>query len=165
MITIIAAIQSKDNGLGYNNDLLYKLPEDQKFFRDATTRHVVIMGRKTWESIPEKFRPLPNRENIVITRQTDYVAHGAKVVSSLEEAIDLAQSNFPNREIFVIGGSEIYNQALPLTDKLLLTLIDGDKPADVFFPEYTDLFTIIESGKETLSSSGPSFRFLILEKK
>jgi dihydrofolate reductase len=165
MITIIAAIQSKDNGLGYKNDLLYQLPEDMKYFRDTTSGHVVIMGRKTWESIPEKFRPLPNRENIIITKQTGYVAHGAKVVSSLEEAIHVEQDNSSDKEIFIIGGSEIYKQSLPLADKLYLTLIDGDKPADVFFPEYTELFTVIASGKEALSSSGPSFRFLTLEKK
>ncbi len=141
MINIIAAIQLKDNGLGYNNGLLYQLPEDMKHFRDTTSGHVVIMGRKTWESIPEKFRPLPNRENIVITRQSDYMAHGAKVASSLEEAIDVARSNSSDKEIFIIGGSEIYTQALPLADRLYLTLIDGDKSADVFFPEYKDIFT------------------------
>lgn len=152
MINIIAAIQSKDNGLGYHNDLLYKLPEDQKYFRDITSGHVVIMGRKTWESIPEKFRPLPNRENIVISRQSDYVAKGAKVAGSLEESIDVAQSNSSDKEIFIIGGSEIYKQALPLTDRLYLTLIDGDKPADVFFPEYKDIFT----NEKILQKKAPS---------
>lgn len=141
MINIIAAIQSKDNGLGYHNDLLYQLPEDMKHFRDTTSGHIVIMGRKTWESIPDKFRPLSNRENIVITRQTDYVAGGAKLVSSIEEAIGLAQSNSSDKEVFIIGGSEIYTQALPLADRLYLTVIDGEKPADVFFPEYKDIFT------------------------
>jgi dihydrofolate reductase len=141
MINIIAAIQSKDNGLGYNNDLLYQLPEDMKHFRETTSGHVVIMGRKTWESIPEKFRPLPNRQNIVITRDAEYIALGASVAYGLQDAISLAQHNFSDKDIFIVGGGEIYKQALPLTDRLYLTLIDGDKPADVFFPEYKDIFT------------------------
>jgi dihydrofolate reductase len=153
MINIIAAIQSKDNGLGYKNDLLYQLPEDMKHFRDTTSGHVVIMGRKTWESIPEKFRPLPNRDNIVITRNTDYVATGAIVVHALEEAILLAKNNFPEKEIFIVGGGEIYKQALPLAGRLYLTLIDGDKLADVFFPEYKDIFT----HEKILQKKAPSF--------
>ncbi|MCF7831715.1 MAG: dihydrofolate reductase [Candidatus Pacebacteria bacterium] len=152
MINIIAAIQSKDNGLGYHNDLLYKLPEDQKYFRDTTTGCVIIMGRKTWESIPKKFRPLPNRENIVITHDPDYVAPGAIVTHGLQDAISWAQHNFYDKEIFIVGGGEIYKQALPLTDRLYLTLIDGDKPADVFFPEYKDIFT----NEKILQKKSPS---------
>jgi len=142
MINIIAAIQERDQGLGYNNDLLYQLPEDMKFFRTITKDTLVIMGRKTWESIPEKFRPLPNRENIVITRQDNYEAPGAITTKSLSKAIDYAKNTFPEKEIFIIGGGEIYKQALPLADKLYLTLIDGNKSTDIFFPEYKESFTL-----------------------
>lgn len=188
MINIIAAIQNRDRGLGYRNDLLYQLPEDMKFFRTITKNTVVIMGRKTWESIPEKFRPLPHRENIVITRQDNYEAAGAVVVSSFDDAIKKArklaqenchselisesrtqtlkqvQSDNKDREIFIIGGEQIYKEALPLAHILYLTIIEGDKEADVFFPPYQDLFKIIEEKEKAQSSTGLFFQFLKLVK-
>lgn len=161
MINIIAAIQRKDRGLGFNNDLLYQLPEDMKFFREKTRDSVVIMGRKTWESIPEKFRPLPHRDNIVVTRDKTYDAPGGHVVHSLEEAFALSATNFPDKEVFVIGGGELYTQALPFADKLYLTIIDGDKSADTFFPAYEEDFKIVAEQKAQ-SSTGPSFCFCTL---
>ena len=164
MINIIAAIQEKDRGLGKNNDLLSHIPEDMKHFRETTKDSVVIMGRKTWESIPEKFRPLPNRDNIVITRQENYDAPGAAVTHSLNEAIGYAKNNFQDKEIFIIGGAQIYTEALPIADKLYLTLIETDKEADVFFPVYEDQFTIIKENERAVSTNGPSFKFLELVK-
>jgi len=120
------------------------------------------MGRKTWESIPEKFRPLPHRENIIITRQADYDAPGALVVHSLNESLDYVKNNFPDKEIFIIGGGQIYTEALLVADRLYLTLVDGDKEADVFFPEYKNQFKIIKENERTASSSGPFFRFVEL---
>ena len=136
MISLIAAI-GKNNELGKGNTLLWSMPADMKHFRDTTSLHAVIMGRKTFESIG---KPLPNRRNIVITRDADYKkdlpaeARGVEVVHSLAEALDL----FPNKEeeIFVIGGAEIYKQTMPIADKLYITHVDaGDADADAFFPE------------------------------
>jgi len=165
MINIIAAIQEKDGGLGYNNDLLYQLPEDMKFFRTKTKDTVVIMGRKTWESIPEKFRPLPHRENIIITRQSNYQAIGSIIVHSLDQAINYAKDNFIDKDIFIIGGEQIYKEALPLTDMLYLTIITGDKKADVFFPPYEDEFKIIKVKEKAQSSTGLFFQFVKLAKQ
>lgn len=128
MISLIAAI-GKDNELGKGNDLVWRLPADQKFFREKTSGHSIIMGRKTFESLG---RPLPNRRNIVITRDKTYLRHGIDVVNSLEKAINLAK----NGEIFIIGGAEIFKQAMGVADRLYITHIDAkDKDADTFFPE------------------------------
>jgi dihydrofolate reductase len=132
MISLIAAI-GKNNELGKGNDLLWKFPADQKHFREITSGHTVIMGRKTFESIG---RPLPNRKNIVITRDKSYLRDGVDVVHSLEEAFNLA-NNLPDKnEIFIIGGEEIFKQAMPLADRLYITHIEAeDSDANVFFPE------------------------------
>jgi len=133
MISLIAAI-GKNNELGKGNNLLWKLPADQKFFRETTLGHTVIMGRKTFESLG---RPLPNRRNIVITRDVNYKKEGVDIVHSLDKAIDSARNPLTeNEEIFIIGGAEIYKQSLPLADKLYITHIEAeDKDADSFFPE------------------------------
>lgn len=143
-IEIIAAI-SNDMALGKNNELLWSIPEDMQHFKMLTMGHPVIMGRKTWESLPERFRPLPNRHNIVITTQEEYVADGAVVVHSMEDAILLGDGR-----IFVIGGAQIYNEALPYADVIHLTIVDVDVPdADVFFPDFDqvdfDLVSIVFS--------------------
>jgi len=108
-ISLIAAL-TRNRVIGKNNDLPWHLPDDMKYFMQTTKEHPVIMGRKNYDSIPEKFRPLPNRTNIVVTRQRDFVAPGCKVVHSLEEALDEA-TNITTDEIFIIGGAEIYRQA------------------------------------------------------
>ena len=132
IISLIAAI-GKNNELGKGNDLVWKLPADQKFFRETTSEHTIIMGRKTWESIG---RPLPSRRNIIITRDKSYKAEGVEVAHSLEEAVKLCKSDLPTKEIFIIGGAEIYKQAMPIADKLYITHIDAeDSKADTFFPE------------------------------
>lgn len=131
MLSIIAAI-GKNNELGKGNDLVFKLPADMKHFRDTTRGHTVVMGRKTFESLPNG--PLPNRKNIVITRDTKYKKDGIEVVHSLEEAFNKFKNTI--EEIFVIGGAEIYKQAMKYADKLYITHIDAeDKKADAFFPE------------------------------
>jgi dihydrofolate reductase len=130
MISLIAAI-GKNNELGKSNTLLWHLPADMKHFKDVTTLHPVIMGRKTFESIG---KPLPNRRNIVITRNVNYKKDGVELAYSLSEALDL----FPdqNEEVFIIGGAELYKQTIPVADKLYITHIDAeDKNADAFFPE------------------------------
>lgn len=128
-ISIIAAI-AKDNALGFENKLLYWLPNDLKRFKALTTGHTIIMGRRTFESLPKG--ALPNRRNIVLTRQ-DIAFTGAERYSSLEEA--LAQCK-EEEEVFIIGGASVYHQALPLADTLCLTHIeDTPAQADAFFPE------------------------------
>ncbi len=129
MISLIAAI-GKNNELGKGNELLFKLPSDMKFFRDTTRGHTVIMGRKTFESIGN---PLPNRKNIVITRDQNYKKGGVDVVHSLEEAMKIAGAK---DEVFVIGGADVYRQSINIAGKLYITHVDGeDKKADAFFPE------------------------------
>lgn len=133
IISLIAAL-TKNRTIGKNNDLPWHLPDDMKYFMQTTKEHVVIMGRKNYESIPEKFRPLPNRINVVVTRQPDFIAPNCHLVHSLEEAFTFAKS-LKASEIFVIGGAEIYAQALPKANRLYLTEIDARLDGDTFFPE------------------------------
>src|SRR3989344_512770 len=114
-VAIIAAI-GRNRALGLKGKLLWRLPDDMQRFKETTTGHPVIMGRKTWESIPEKFRPLPERTNIIVTRQTGYEAPGATMVSSLPAACAAAAQAAGSDEIFVIGGGEIYSEALSIVD-------------------------------------------------
>lgn len=144
-IIAIAAI-SENRGLGINGQLLFRIREDMKRFQHATTGHPVIMGRKTYESIG---KPLPNRTNIIITHDNSFRAVGCVVVHSLDEAISKAREK-EQHEIFIIGGGEIYRQALPIVDKLYLTIVEGKYEADAFFPEYSDFKIILnsENGQE-----------------
>lgn len=160
MINIVAAISSKDRGLGKNGELIFSIPEDMTRFKKLTEGHPVIMGRKTWESLPEKFRPLSNRTNIVITRDMDYNARGAYVVTSIEHALTLAKTREGAEEIWVIGGGEIYNIALPFADRLYLTLVNEEKEADAFFPDYSAFTDVLEEEHHRLHI--PSYTFLTL---
>lgn len=133
MISLIVAT-GDNNVIGRDNALIWHLPADMKFFKEKTSGHCIITGRKNYESIPEKFRPLPNRTNIVITRQADYKAPGAIVVNSLEDALKKAKE-CDEKEIFIIGGAEIFRQSLPITDRIYLTEIHHFFEGDVFFPQ------------------------------
>ena len=129
MIAIIAAID-KNNALGFKNKLLFYLPDDLKRFKALTTGHTVVMGRKTFDSLPKG--ALPNRRNIVLSRSTKLVLPGAEVYPSLEEALKHCAED---EEIFIMGGASVYRQAMPLADKLFLTEIDAEAAeADVYFP-------------------------------
>ena len=129
MLTIIAAV-SENNALGKDNQLLWHLPEDFKRFKTLTSGHYIVMGRKTFESFP---KPLPNRTHLIITRQPNYQApEGCVVVSSLEKAMELCPAN---EEAFVIGGGEIYQQAINIVDKIDVTRVHTTIDADTFFPE------------------------------
>lgn len=134
IISLIAAL-TENRVIGKNNDLPWHLPDDMKYFMQTTKGHYVIMGRKNWDSIPEKFRPLPNRTNLVITRQPDFRAPGATVVNSLNQALEIARTA-GQPEVFVIGGAEIYRLALPLASRLYLTEIQTQLQGDTFFPDY-----------------------------
>lgn len=133
IISIIAAMGS-NRVIGKDNDIPWYLPDDFKFFKETTSNHYVIMGRKNWESLPHNFQPLPNRPNIVITRNIDYKATGAEVVDSLSAGLDIAKAN-EEKEAFIIGGGEIYRMGLSLTHRVYLTEIDGAFDGDVTFPE------------------------------
>ena len=128
MITIIAAI-GKNGELGKNNDLIWHLPNDLKRFKKVTAGHHVIMGRKTFDSLG---KPLPNRTNIIITRNINFKADGCVIVNSLEEALVAAKTD---KNPFILGGAEIYKQAIEIADVLDLTLVDATLEADAFFPK------------------------------
>ena len=128
-VSMIAAV-GKNLELGKNNDLIWHFKEDMKFFKDTTMGHTVVMGRKTFESLP---KALPGRKNIVISSNAEYQAQGATVVTSVEEALQIAD----NEEIFVLGGGKIYAEFLPYADKLYLTEIYAEcKDADTYFPQF-----------------------------
>lgn len=156
-VSIIAAID-KNRALGKDNKLLWHIPEDMKWFKSHTSGHPVIMGRKTFESIG---KALPNRLNIVISRNLSYRAPGCTVVETLEKGIDIAVQS-DNTEVFIIGGGTVYAQALPFADRLYLTIVDGLYDADTFFPQYDSFNSIIF--KEEKQNSELKYTFLILEK-
>ena len=128
-VAIIAAI-SNNNVIGVNNQLPWRLPADMVYFRTMTMGKSIVMGRKTWESLN---KALPGRRNIVISRQPSYVASGAEVVSSLEDALNLTKNE---GEVMIIGGAMLYKQALSLAEKLYITFVQIDCEGDVFFPDF-----------------------------
>ena len=134
IVSLIAAL-TQNKVIGKNNDLPWHLPDDMKYFMQTTKAHHVIMGRKNYDSIPEKFKPLPNRTNIVVTRQENFQAKDCIVVHSLEDAIAIAERN-DEKEVFLIGGAEIYKQGLPFTNRMYLTEIKTTLDGDTFFPDF-----------------------------
>ncbi|MBE0649000.1 MAG: dihydrofolate reductase [Bacteroidales bacterium] len=129
MISLIVAV-AENNAIGKNNQLLWHIPEDLKRFKRLTTGHTVIMGKNTWESLP--IHPLPNRRNIVITDDPADLFEGAEMVTSIDAAMALCR---PSDENFVMGGASIYQQFLPITDRLYLTKVHKSFDGDTFFPE------------------------------
>ncbi len=147
-ISMIAAI-GKNRELGAGNELLWRIPDDLKRFKALTMGHPIIMGRKTFESIG---KPLPGRTNLVVSRSS----------LSLEDAIAQAKK-LDTQEVFIIGGAQIYEQALPYADRLYLTVIDDTKEADAYFPAYEDIFTK-KIKEETREHEGLQYRWIDLEK-
>ena len=147
--SIIVAV-SKNGVIGKDNNLIWSLPKDMKFFKDTTLGHHVIMGRKNFESIPHKYSPLPNRTNIVITRNTIYKAKGSIVVNSIKDALDIAKKN-EDEEPFIIGGGEIYKIALEenLVNKIYLTRIHKSFKGDTFFPKLDSTWKEIRNIKHS----------------
>lgn len=139
MITLIAAV-AENNALGKDNQLLWHLPNDFKRFKNITSDHYIIMGRKTFESFP---KPLPNRIHVIITRQKNYVQENCIIVDSLQNAIAVCPSD---EEVFIIGGGEIYTQSIEIADKLDITRVHHTFDADTFFP-------VIDMEKWELTSS------------
>ena len=136
--------QARRGVIGLNNSLPWHLPEDLAHFKATTLGQPVIMGRKTWASLPPKFRPLPGRTNIVVTRQADWQAAGALVAHSMAQAVALCHAE---EEVWVIGGAEVYAQALPLAQRAVITEIDADFDGDAFAP------TMDASWQETTRAS------------
>ena len=152
-ITLIAAYAAR-RCIGINNTMPWHLPEDFAFFKSYTTGKPVIMGRKTWESLPRK--PLPGRQNIVITRQ-DYQAEGAQTAASLEDALALCQGV---EEVIIMGGAQIYAQALPIATDLRLTEVGLDVDGDAFFPEFSTETWQEASRENHVSAKGIEYAFV-----
>lgn len=161
-VSAIAAIGARTSVLGKDNDLVWDIPADLDRFRNLTRDHPIIMGRKTWESLPAERRPLPKRTNIVVTRNPGYEAPGAVVVSSVEAALEAAKKAPGADEIYIIGGSGIFKDAFPFTDRLILTLVDDDSSGDVHFPDYTQFSKVVE--REAHPEHAPPYEYVTLEK-
>lgn len=160
MVSIIVAMDEK-RGIGKSNTLMWHIPDDLKRFKQLTTGHPIIMGRKTFESIG---RVLPNRTNIIITRDPSFTVPEAIITHSLEEAFRQAQDKPGADEIFVIGGGQIFKEAMEksFVDKLYLTLVKGDFGADTFFPNYAEFTKVVfdQEGKSRVYE----YKFVDLEK-
>ncbi|KKR21518.1 MAG: Dihydrofolate reductase [Candidatus Moranbacteria bacterium GW2011_GWA2_39_41] len=159
MISLIVAI-GKNNAIGRNNQLLWNIPEDMKHFKKITTSHTVIMGDRTYLSIG---RPLPNRKNIVVSLDENFVAEeGCEISHDLFKTLDEYKNS--DEEVFVVGGGMIYKLSLPMVDKLYLTIVDdAPEDADTFFPDYSEFNQIVK--EENIDNGQYKFKFLELIKK
>jgi len=133
-LSLIVAMDAA-RGIGKNNDLMWHLPNDMKFFKDTTQGQIVVMGRKNYDSIPEKYRPLPNRQNVILTRNSDFEADNCLVFNSMDACLDHFKDE-SERTVFIIGGGEIYNLALSKVSEMYVTHINKTYGADTFFPQF-----------------------------
>lgn len=154
MISVIVVV-GKNREIGCDNKLLWDLPLDMKRFKEITTGHTVVMGDRTFESIG---RPLPNRNNVVLSLKDGYAAEGCEIRNSLEDV--LKEANESDEEYFIIGGGTIYNLSLPFAYKLYVTVIDDEPKADTFFPDYSDFKNVAR--KEEGIDNGLKYEFLEL---
>jgi dihydrofolate reductase len=170
IVSMIAAI-GRNNELGRGNTLLWNMPADMKHFRETTRGHTVIMGRKTFESLPNG--PLPNRDNIVVTRDRNYVRPGIAVVHSLEEALRLAaleqgkhfEEKQEETEIFIIGGGELYTQGIERSQKLYITRVDDAPEADTYFPAIDTSWKEISHEDHPADAENPhAYSFIVYKK-
>lgn len=157
-IVLVAAI-AENNAIGKDNQLLWHLPEDLKRFKKITSGHIVVMGRKTFDSIG---RPLPNRKNIVVTRNSEWTADGVEVCQSLDEAIELCG----NEICMILGGAQIYEQSISIADRLEITHVHASFEGDTFFPAIDNsIFETVENEKGRDSKSGLEYTFSTWVKK
>lgn len=135
-VSLIVAMDA-ERGIGKNNDLMWHLPADMKFFKETSVGNIVVMGRKNYESIPEKFRPLPNRENVVLSRNEDFTADNCLVFHSLKDCLKHFE-NETDRTVYIIGGGQIYKEAMEnsMVDEMYITEVNATFGADTFFPEF-----------------------------
>jgi dihydrofolate reductase len=161
MISIIVAV-SDDWGIGRDNDLLWHLPEDLKRFKKLTMGNTLIMGKKTWESLPR--RPLPGRKNIVLTDNPQEIIEGSVTAYSIEDALAKCEAT---EEIFIIGGGSIYRQFMPLADKLYITHVHRKTPADIYFPEIDmKVWEVTEKEEFSSDESGAiPYSYVIYERR
>lgn len=163
-LVLIAAV-ARNGVIGSGNDLVFKDPIDQKFFKDSTWGAPVVMGRKTWDSLPLRFRPLPGRQNIVLSRDSGFKPGGAQAALSLPLALQLTA---PAPRTYVIGGAELYALALPLADELLLTEVQADLVGDTHFPPW-DRSSFDEvsrvQGQPLAPQQGPAFDFVCYRRR
>ena len=149
MIRSLIVAKASNNVIGANNDLIWDLPRDMQFFKDTTTGHPIIMGRRNYDSIPPKWRPLPNRENCIVTRKENFEAEKCLVFRSVEDALDHYKDT--DQKVVIIGGGQIYKYALDndLVDEMFITFIDQEFEGDTLFPEFDeskwDIEVIMES--------------------
>ena len=162
MISLIVAI-AQNNAIGKDNDLLWHISEDLKYFKKTTNARTVLMGRKTWESLP--FKPLKNRRNIVVSSQKDYQISSAELFSDTDKALEALKEE--KDEVFCIGGASLYKALLPKADKLYITRVYKDFEADVFFPEIDEQIWEIKRLSPMLydEKEEVNFRFEVWEKK
>jgi dihydrofolate reductase len=161
VISIVVAV-SENNAIGANGNLLWHLPNDMNHFKNITMGHHVVMGRKTYESIPPKFRPLPGRKNIIISRQQNFVIDGCITVNGIQEAITLAEKA-GEEELMIIGGGDIYHQSFSVADKIYLTKVHHTfEEADTFFPETTSEWKVIKS-ESHLADEKHKYRYDFIE--
>jgi dihydrofolate reductase len=156
IVSLVAAV-ARGGVIGRGSAIPWRIAEDLARFRELTLGHPVVMGRKTWDSLPERFRPLPGRRNVVVTRNAAWAADGAERAGSLDDALRLLAGE---PRVFVIGGGELYAEALPRADELLLTEIEADVEGDVRFPAW-ERAHFEETGREQhVSSDGIEFSFV-----
>jgi dihydrofolate reductase len=148
--------------IGLNNTMPWHLPEDLAHFKQLTQGHPVVMGRKTWDSLPVRFRPLPGRANIVVTRSSDWQADGVERASSLDEALQLAAQH--GDTVWVMGGAQIYAQALPLADVVEVTIIDKDFEGDAYAPQLDAQWQEV-SRQDLVSAQGLPYSFVRYERQ
>jgi dihydrofolate reductase len=160
-LSVVAAV-ARRGVIGRDNAIPWRIPEDVARFRDLTMGHAVVMGRRTWDSLPDRFRPLPGRRNVVVSRNPGWSADGAERAGSLDEALRLL-AGAP--EVFVIGGAELYEAALPLADELLLTEIDADVDGDTLFPRFDRAAFEEVSREQHVSQTGLPFAFVTLRRR
>jgi dihydrofolate reductase len=160
-LALIAAVP-RNGAVGLHNALVFREPADLKHFRQVTMGCPVIMGRKTWDSLPPKFRPLPGRRNVVVSRNANFHAEGAVTAISLQAALaHVADAS----KVFVIGGAQLYALAIPLARSLVLTEVDADLPGDVFFPAWPRQQFVETSRSPQRSNAGLRYDFVVYEKR
>lgn len=152
--------QSRGGVIGHRGAIPWRLPEDLAHFKQATLGHPVIMGRRTWDSLPARFRPLPGRENIVVTRDRAWHADGATVAHSLEEALEQSST-----KAWVIGGAQVYAAALPYATTALVTEVDADYPGDAYAPTLDSSWALEAQGQWQTSATGLRYRVLTYRRR
>lgn len=150
--------------IGRNNDLPWHLPDDMKYFQTKTKGHIVVMGRKNYDSLPPKFKPLPNRTNIVLTRNTAFEADDCLIFDKMDDAINYAK-NANESELFIIGGGEIYKESIDFADRVYLTEINTTLDGDTHFPEIDEDWSEVSRNHHSVDDKHAySFDFVVYEK-